>query len=58
MSVLPQAMTPTEFGRFVMQEDERVELRTGVGRKPLQATLVAMSNSKCGYILVGVTAPS
>lgn len=55
MSEFPQAMTPTEFGRFVMRENERIELKTGVGRKPLQATLVAMSNTDGGYILIGVT---
>lgn len=55
VGVLPVATTPSEFGRFVNRENERVELKTGTGRKPLQATLVAMSNTDGGYILIGVT---
>lgn len=47
-------MTGAEFGIFVAREHERVELKTGTGRKPLQATLVAMSNTEGGYILIGV----
>lgn len=47
-------MTPAEFTRFVKREDERIELKTGTGRKPLQQTLVAMSNTDGGYILIGV----
>lgn len=47
-------MTPAQFAGFVKRETERIELKTGIGRKPLQQTLAAMSNTDGGYILIGV----
>lgn len=51
---LPLAMSAAQFGRLVGREHERVELKTGAGRKPMQETLVAFSNAEGGVILIGV----
>ena len=47
-------MSVAELGRFVAREHERIELKTSVSRRPLQAALVAMSNTEGGFILIGV----
>lgn len=52
---LPEIMTEAQFERFAAREDERLELKTGAGRKPLQEALVALSNTAGGVILIGVT---
>lgn len=46
--------TPEAFAMVVAREDEDVELKTGLGSRPLQEALVAMSNSGGGTIFVGV----
>lgn len=47
-------MTVAEFHLYVEREHERLELKTGAGRKPLQEALVAFSNTEGGTVLVGV----
>lgn len=37
------------------REHEKLELKSGVGRKPVQETMVAFRNTDGGAILVGVT---
>jgi ATP-dependent DNA helicase RecG len=44
-----------EFKRLIEREHERLELKTGAGRRPLQETMVAFSNAEGGAILIGVT---
>ena len=46
--------SPEEFERLISRETDRVELKTGVGGKPLQEALVAFSNSDGGVIFIGV----
>lgn len=48
-------MSADEFRALVAREHERIELKTGTGRRPLQATMVAMSNTEGGLIIIGVT---
>ncbi|MFZ5869142.1 MAG: ATP-binding protein [Actinomycetota bacterium] len=52
---LPDRFTPAEFTAFVRREHERVELKAGAGRRPLQECLVAFSNSDGGVVFIGVT---
>ena len=52
---LPDHFTPDEFEEFTRREHERVELKAGAGRKPLQEALVAFTNTSGGVILIGVT---
>ncbi len=47
--------TAEEFARLVEREHERLELKTGVGRKPVQDAMVAFTNTDGGVIFVGVT---
>lgn len=47
--------TAEEFAHFVAREHERLELKSGAGRRPLQEALVAFSNGDGGVILIGVT---
>lgn len=46
--------TAQEFQILIEREDDRVELKTGVGIRPLQKALVAMSNTDGGRIFIGV----
>lgn len=48
-------MTSEAFSRLIQREDHRVELKTGLGRRPIQEALVAMSNTSGGQIFFGVT---
>lgn len=52
---MPDVFTAEQFAAFAMREDERVELKSGAGRKPLQESLVALSNTEGGVIFIGVT---
>lgn len=45
--------TRAQFGRLIERED-RIELKTGVGITPLQEAMVALSNTDGGAILIGV----
>lgn len=51
---LGSSMSPGDFSGLVERENERIELKTGTGRRPLQATMVAMSNTEGGLIIIGV----
>mgnify|MGYP001221494187 CR=1 FL=1 len=46
--------TTDEFHQLIEREGNRVELKTGAGRKPIQEVLVAMSNTDGGVIFLGV----
>lgn len=48
-------MSPAEFQRLIEREDERLELKTGAGRRPLQESFVALTNTRGGAILIGVS---
>lgn len=50
---LKVAYTVEDFKRLVSRED-RIERKTGVGQKPLQDALVALSNTDGGAIVIGV----
>ena len=50
-----RSLTAAEFAGRVEREHERVELKTGAGRKPLQETMVAFTNTEGGRIYIGVT---
>lgn len=50
-----KAYTTEEFQEVVELETDDVELKVGLGTKPLQEVLVAMSNTDGGSIYVGVT---
>lgn len=50
-----RAYTAAEFEKVIGREADDVELKTGLGSKPLQEVLVAMSNAEGGSIFVGVT---
>jgi ATP-dependent DNA helicase RecG len=52
---LQLALEGEEFRREFPEEGQYVEFKQGVGRDPLQGTIVAFSNSDGGVILVGVT---
>lgn len=58
---IPQAVadsvrfTAQAFQKLIEREDDRVELRTGTGSRPLQEALVAMSNTDGGRVFIGVT---
>lgn len=47
-------MTAAEFRRLAAREHERLELKAGAGRKPLQAAMVALSNTEGGSVIIGV----
>ena len=47
--------TAEEFARIVEREHEKLELKSGIGRKPVQETMVAFTNTDGGTILVGAT---
>lgn len=47
--------TMAQFAVVIARETDDVELKTGLGAKPLQEALVAMSNTEGGSIFVGVT---
>lgn len=47
-------MSGQEFAQLIEREHEQIELKTGVGRRSLQAALVAMSNADGGLIIIGV----
>lgn len=44
-----------DFERLVARETDRIERKSGIGQKPIQEALVALSNSEGGAIFVGVT---
>jgi len=46
--------TAAQFQAVIAREHDQVELKTGVGRDPIQEALVAMSNTSGGRIFVGV----
>ena len=48
------AYTPEQFARLVERETDTLEKKTGLGQQPLQAAMVAFSNSAGGVILIGV----
>ena len=52
---LPDSLTGEEFAALAAREHEGVELKSGAGRRPLQESLVAFSNTDGGVILIGVT---
>jgi len=45
---------PEDFQGLIDRENDRVELKTGAGRRPLQEALVALSNTDGGVIFIGV----
>ena len=47
-------MSGDELAQVIEREHEQIELKTGIGRRPLQASLVAMSNADGGLIIIGV----
>ena len=55
MIAIPDSFTSEEFAAFVAREHERVELKSGAGRRPLQESLVALSNTEGGAVFIGVT---
>lgn len=56
MSMSPPVLySPEEFSRLVTHEDDDIELKSGAGAKPLQAAMVAFSNSGGGTIFIGVS---
>lgn len=54
LPVLQDRYEPAEFSTLVLREADRVELKTGTGRKPLQDAIVALSNTDGGWIFIGV----
>jgi ATP-dependent DNA helicase RecG len=52
---LPDSFAGDEFAALVSREHERIELKAGAGRRPLQEALVAFSNTEGGVIFIGVT---
>jgi ATP-dependent DNA helicase RecG len=51
---LASAYTTGEFAALVEREHDRLELKTGTGNRALQESMVALSNTNGGAILVGV----
>lgn len=51
---LPASLTAREFEHLLARETDRVELREGISRQRLQDTLVALSNTEGGVVLIGV----
>lgn len=51
---VPSSFSARQFAEFVAREHERLELKTGLGRKPIQESMVALSNTDGGAIIVGV----
>lgn len=49
-----QRLTRAELMALIRSESERIELKTGAGREPLQKTMVAFSNTAGGDIYIGV----
>lgn len=43
-----------DFRRLIDRETDRIELKTGVGGRPVQEALVAFSNTEGGVIFIGV----
>lgn len=43
-----------EFVRLVSRETDQIELKSGLGQRPLQEALVSLSNSEGGVIFIGV----
>ena len=54
MIEIPESMSAAVFRRLIEREHEQVELKKGAGRRPLQAVLVAMSNTDGGVIFIGI----
>jgi ATP-dependent DNA helicase RecG len=46
--------TASEFAALIERETDHIELKTGLGGKPLQEAIVALSNTDGGVIFVGV----
>lgn len=55
MAARHRSYSADEFARLVEIETNDVELKTGLGRKPLQECLVAFTNTEGGTIFIGVT---
>lgn len=47
--------TAEQFAALIAVEDDDVELKTGIGQKPMQEAMVALSNTSGGSIFIGVT---
>jgi ATP-dependent DNA helicase RecG len=52
---MPIAVNKAEFTRDFPGEGQYIEFKKGIGRDPLQETVVAFSNADGGVILVGVS---
>lgn len=55
MIEVPESLGAEDFAALVAREHESVELKSGAGRRPLQESLVAFSNTDGGVILIGIT---
>ncbi len=51
---VPTSLSAERFARLVSREHEQVELKTGMGRRPIAETMVAFSNASGGVIFIGV----
>lgn len=51
----PTTLTTEEFRREFPEESQLVEFKKGIGRGPLQETVVAFSNADGGIVLIGVS---
>lgn len=51
---LKAAYDADEFARLVSHETDQIELKSGLGQRPLQEALVSLSNSEGGVIFIGV----
>jgi ATP-dependent DNA helicase RecG len=52
---LPLTIDPGEFKKEFPAESQYAEFKTGIGRDPLQETVVSFSNADGGVILIGVS---
>lgn len=50
-----QTYSAEEFAALIARESDDVELKTGLGNKPIQEAMVAFSNTQGGTIFVGIT---
>jgi predicted HTH transcriptional regulator len=51
---LPE-LSADAFNELITRETDQVELKTGLGQKPLQEVLLAMSSTTGGHVFIGVT---
>lgn len=52
---MPTQVSREQFEGLIARESDEVELKTGLGGRPLQEAIVAFSNTRGGTIYVGVT---